>query len=125
MSETVVVLSPDRRGEENVERRHLSSPFNFVALFDPFAVLVDHGVDDVDEGLIAVEQPMSTGQDVTFEPALDFVKNELTSTLLAHLYSMLGENLHHPALVGKIAAIFILFEELAHPHLLASLFSRQ
>lgn len=79
----------------------------------------------MDEGLIAVEQPMSTGQDVTFEPALDFVKNELTSTLLAHLYSMLGENLHHPALVGKIAAVFILFEELAHPHLLASLFSRQ
>jgi hypothetical protein len=58
--ETVVVLSPDGSCEENVERRNLLPPLNLEALLDPFAVLVHHAVDDVDERLIAVEQTVTS-----------------------------------------------------------------
>jgi len=35
-----------------------------------FGVLVEHRIDDVDEGLVAVEQSVAAGQDITFQPAL-------------------------------------------------------
>jgi hypothetical protein len=65
VSETIVILSPDSGCEEDVERSNLLSPFDFETLLDPLAVLVDHGIDDVDERLVAVEQAMSPGEDVT------------------------------------------------------------
>jgi len=36
----------------------------------PLRVLVEHRVDDVHEGLVAVEQAMPAGEDVALEPAL-------------------------------------------------------
>src|SRR5437899_1742681 len=36
----------------------------------PFDVLVDHRVDDVDERLVAGEQPVPAGQQVALQPAL-------------------------------------------------------
>ena len=44
-------------------------------------MLVEHRVDDVDEGLVAVEQAVAAGEEIALEPALALV---------------LGENLHHP-----------------------------
>jgi hypothetical protein len=63
---TVVILTPDCGCEQNVERSDLLPPFDLEALLDPLAVLIDHGVNDVDEGLIAVEQAMSPRKDVAF-----------------------------------------------------------
>ena len=37
---------------------------------EPFGVLVDHRVDDVDEGLVAGEEAVAAGEQVAFEPAL-------------------------------------------------------
>lgn len=54
VSETVMVLTPDRGGKQNVERGDFGTPFDLKTLFDPFAVLVNHRVDDVDEGLVGV-----------------------------------------------------------------------
>jgi hypothetical protein len=55
MCEAVVILPPYCRSQEDVERSNLVPPFDLETLFDPLAMLIDHGVDDVDEGLIAVE----------------------------------------------------------------------
>jgi hypothetical protein len=70
MRKPVVILSPNSRSEEDVEGGNLLSPLYFQALLNPLAVLVDHGIDDVDEGLVAVEETVSARQDVAFEPTL-------------------------------------------------------
>src|SRR5438874_12776090 len=36
----------------------------------PFGVLVEHRIDDMDERLVAVEQSVSSGEEVALEPAL-------------------------------------------------------
>jgi hypothetical protein len=64
MRESVMILSPDSRSKKDVERRNLLPPFNFEALLDPLAVLVDHRVNDVDERLVAIEQTVTSGEDV-------------------------------------------------------------
>ena len=60
MGEAVVVLSPDGSCEKDVEGGDLDTPFDFIALLNPFAVLVDHRVDDVNEGFVTVEKTMSS-----------------------------------------------------------------
>jgi hypothetical protein len=75
MGEAVVVLSPNSRCEEDIQRCNFLPPLNFEAFLDPLAVLVDHGVDDVNEWLVAVKQTMATGENVTFKPALIRVSN--------------------------------------------------
>ena len=44
-------------------------------------MLVEHGIDDVDEGLVAGEEAVPAGQQIAFEPALALV---------------LAQHLHHP-----------------------------
>jgi len=61
MRETIVVLSPYCGGEEDIEGGDLSAPFDFEAFLDPFAMLVYHGVDDVNEWFVAVEETVATG----------------------------------------------------------------
>ncbi len=60
VSKAIVVLSPYSSCEEDVERGDLLSPLDFETLLDPLAVLVHHAVNNVNEGLIAVEQTMSS-----------------------------------------------------------------
>jgi len=71
MREAVVVLPPDSRSKEDVERRDLLSPLDFEALLNPLAVLVYHRVNDVNEWLVAVEKAVSSRENVAFEPALE------------------------------------------------------
>ena len=61
MGKSVVVLSPNGGCEEDVERGYLGTPLYFKTFFDPFAMLIYHGVDDVDEGFVAVQEAMTTG----------------------------------------------------------------
>ena len=56
-----------------------------IADLQPFRMLVEHGIDDVDEGLVAGEEAVAAGQQIAFEPALALV---------------LAEHLHH-ASVGR------------------------
>jgi hypothetical protein len=51
----------------------------------PLGVLVEHGIDDVDKGLVAVEKPVPTGEQIALQPALALV---------------LAQHLHHPP-VGR------------------------
>jgi hypothetical protein len=63
VSQTIVVLAPDERRDQKIERRDGNSRLQ------PLCVLVVHRIDDVDEGLIAVEASMATGQKIAFQPA--------------------------------------------------------
>jgi hypothetical protein len=65
-------------------------------------MLIDLGVNDVDERLVTVQETMPAGQDVTFQPTLD---------------SVLAEHLHYPAFVGSVSSLQVLFEVRTSPHL--------
>ena len=71
VGEPVVVLAPNVRGEQIVQRCHRRAPLR---------VLIEHRVDDVDERLVAVQQTMPTRQQVALQPALA---------------EMLAQDLHH------------------------------
>src|SRR5262249_60626795 len=66
-------------------------------------MLVEHRINDVDEGLVAREQAVAAGQQVAFEPALA---------------QMLAEHLHHPALRREMHVIGL---DLLHPYTLGCL----
>jgi hypothetical protein len=77
-------------------------------------MLPHHAVDNMDERLVAVEQTMTAGQDVSFEPALYMISNLLVChTFCTYLDSVLREHLHDPSFEGQIATIFILFKVVA------------
>ena len=85
MGEAVVVLAPDVRGEQVVQRRDRAPPRDLTGDLEPLRVLVEHRIDDVDERLVAVEQAVAARQQVALEPPLAEV---------------LGQHLHHAA-VGR------------------------
>ena len=76
MAEAVVVLPPDVRAEEVVERGDRPPPGDVVAHLQPLGVLVEHRVDDVDERLVAGEEAVPAGQQVALQPALALVLAE-------------------------------------------------
>ena len=85
--EAVVVLAPDVRAEQVVQRRDRAAPRDVARHLQPLRVLVEHRVDDVDEGLVAVEEAVPSGEEVALEPALALV---------------LGEHLQHAAVAGEV-----------------------
>jgi hypothetical protein len=87
VGEAVVVLPPHVRGEQVVERWDGPPPGQVPGDLEPLRVLVEHRVDEVDEGFVAGEQAMPAGEQVALQPALAGV---------------LGEHLHHPAVPGQV-----------------------
>ena len=63
-------------------------------------MLVEHGVDDVDEGLVGGEEAVAAGEDVAFEPAFEGV---------------LAEHLHDAAVGGEFAAVGVFGEVAVDP----------
>ena len=90
MREAVVVLPPDVRAEEVVERRDRAPPRDLPRHLQPLRVLVEHRVDDVDERLVAVEEAVPARQQVALEPALAQV---------------LGQDLHHSAVGARPSSV--------------------
>ena len=86
MGKAVMRLLPDMGGEQVVQRGDFPPPGQFGGDFQPLGVLVEHRIDDVDKGLVAIEQPMPSGEQIAFEP---------TFTL------MLAEHFHDPSVGGK------------------------
>ena len=74
--EAVVILLPDVGGEQIVQRGDLAAPGQLQRHLQPLGVLAEHRVDDANEGLIAVEQPVPAGQQVSFKPTLALVLAE-------------------------------------------------
>ncbi len=73
VGEPVVILAPDMRGQQVIQRSDLAPPRQVRRDLQPLRVLVEHRIDDVDERLVAVEQSMSAGEQVALEPALALV----------------------------------------------------
>ena len=74
--EAVVILPPDMRGQQVVQRRDLPPPGQVRRDLQPLGVLVEHRIDDVDERLVAVEEPVPPGEQIALEPALALVLAE-------------------------------------------------
>src|SRR5215469_15942131 len=70
MAEAVVVLAPDMARQQVIQRSDRPPPRNMVAHLQPLGVLVEHRVDDVDEGLIAREETVPASQEIPFQPSL-------------------------------------------------------
>ena len=106
VGEAVVVLAPHVRGEQVVQRRDRPPPRDAARDLQPLGVLVEHRVDDVDEGLVAVEQPVAAGEQVALEPALAQV---------------LGQDLHDAAVRGEVV---VAVATLGHPRAVGGLEER-
>ena len=76
MTEAVVILTPNVRRQQVVERCDRASPGNVVAHLQPFGVLIEHRIDDVNERFVAVEEAVAAGQQIAFQPALTLVLRE-------------------------------------------------
>jgi hypothetical protein len=90
MAEAVVVLPPDMARQQVVEGRDGAAPGNVLANLEPLGVLVEHRVDDVDEGLVAGQEPVPAGKQVPLQPALAL---------------MLGQHLHHPPVRREVVVV--------------------
>ena len=97
MAEAVVILPPDVRGQQIVERGDRPAPRDVVAHLEPLGVLVEHRVDDVDERLVAGEEAVPAGEQIALEPALALV---------------LAEHLHDPAVRSEVIVLRL---RLRHP----------
>jgi hypothetical protein len=73
MAEAVVVLAPDVTGQQVIQRANGPPPRNVIADLQPFGMLVEHRIDDVDEGLVAGEEAVAAGQEIPFQPTLALV----------------------------------------------------
>jgi hypothetical protein len=70
MREAVVILPPDMRGQQVVQRGDLAPPRQVRGDLQPLGVLVEHRIDDVNERLVAIEQSVPPGEQIALEPAL-------------------------------------------------------
>ena len=76
--EAVVVLAPDVAGEQDVEAGDGLAPGDVAhGGLEPLGVLVDHGVDDVHEGLVGAPHAVAAGEQEALEKALALVLGEL------------------------------------------------
>ena len=76
MRKAVVVLLPDVRGEDVVERGDVLPPRQLAAHLEPLGVLGEHGVHDADERLIAVKKAVASREQVALQKALAEVLGE-------------------------------------------------
>ncbi len=70
MREAVVVLLPDVRSQQVIQRRDGPPPGDLARAFEPLGMLVEHGIHDVDECLVAGEKSVTAGQQIALEPSL-------------------------------------------------------
>src|SRR5580765_5068278 len=76
MAEAIVILPPDMRGQKIVERGDRPPPRHLARGFEPFGMLVHHGIDDMNESIITGEQSMTSREQVALQPTLAIVLAE-------------------------------------------------
>ena len=81
--EPIVVLPPHMGGQDVIQRGDLPAPRQAEGDLEPLGMLVEHRIDDMDQGLVAVEHTVPASEQVSLEPALAL---------------MLGKDFHHAAL---------------------------
>src|SRR5438128_8736261 len=60
VAEAVVVLAPDMRAQQIIQRSNGPAPRNVAGHLEPFRMLIEHGVDDMDKGFVAREKTMAS-----------------------------------------------------------------
>ena len=70
MGEAVVVLLPYVGSQNIVQGGDVVPPGQLAAHLQPLGVLGEHGVHDADEGLIAVEEAVASGEQIALQEAL-------------------------------------------------------
>ena len=103
MSEAVVILPPDVRSQKIIQRSDGTPPRDVTCGLEPFGMLIEHRIHDVDKALVAGEEPMTAGEQITLQPALTHV---------------LTQFLHHPSLWRQV---LINRKNRFHPHLICGL----
>ncbi|MPM53116.1 hypothetical protein SDC9_99880 [bioreactor metagenome] len=87
MRETVVVVAPAGRAQQDIRAGHLGAPLQVIGLLKPLGLLHRHGRRDHAECLVGREHAVPSGQRVAVQPAVTVV---------------LREHLHHPALSAQL-----------------------
>ena len=83
VAEAIMVLAPDMRSEQVIQRRDWPPPRNVPGDLEPFGVLIEHRVNDVDECFVAGEEPVPSRQQISLQPPLALV---------------FAQHLHYPAI---------------------------
>jgi len=65
--EAVMVLTPDCRGDQQIQGGDLFAPGQVIADRQPFGMLIEHRVDHVNEGLVGGKEAVASGQQVALE----------------------------------------------------------
>ncbi len=70
MAEAIMILPPNMGSQQIIQRRDRAPPGNVARDLEPFRVLIEHGIDDVNESLITGKEPVPACKQVTLQPAL-------------------------------------------------------
>src|SRR6516162_7276103 len=73
VTEPVVILPPNVARQQIIQRGDWPSPRNVTGDLQPFGVLVEHRVNDMNERLITRKEPVAAGQKIALKPALALV----------------------------------------------------
>ncbi|TKS62328.1 MAG: hypothetical protein EWM73_02563 [Nitrospira sp.] len=106
VAEPVVILPPDVGGQEIIQRGDRSPPWDVAADLQPLGMLVEHRVDDVNERFVAGEEPVTTGQEIAFQPALALMLTEhLHDPAVRREVVVVGIAIRHPRAIGHLQHI--------------------
>ena len=101
-----MILAPDVRGQQVVQGTDRAPPGDVVADFQPLGVLIEHRIDDVDEGLVAGEEAVPPGQQIAFQPALALVlAQHLHDAAIGGQMIVVRVGIGHPGAVGHLQHI--------------------
>ncbi len=109
VSKSVVILAPDRRRDQQIQRCDLPAPGESIANRQPLGVLIEHRVDHMHEGLIGRNEPVTAGKQVSLQHAL---------------YGVLAEHLHHSSVGRQFPSVRIFRKGCGEPNLLARFIKR-
>src|SRR5215472_5107160 len=70
VGESVVVLTPDMGGKQIVEGGNRAPPLDMARDLQPFCMLVEHGIHNMDKGFITGEKSVPAGKKIAFEQPL-------------------------------------------------------
>ena len=109
VGEAVVILPPNRGGDQQVQRGDFFAPTQMVADRQPFRVLVEHGVDDMHEGFVGGEKAMPPSQQVAFQHAF---------------HGVFAEHFHDAPVGRQFGSVRIFGEVFGDPEFLADFVNR-
>src|SRR4030095_4112455 len=97
---SIVVLPPDRRGDQNIERGDLFTPCEVITDGKPLGVLIEHRIYYMDKRLIGRDETMASREQITLEHPLN---------------GMLTQHLHHSTIRRQVSAVGVFLEVVSNP----------